>query len=41
MIAPILTIVDPNKDFVVCTNASKEVLEGVLTQEGHVICYES
>ena len=38
---PILKIVDPNKDFVVCTNASKERLGGVLTQEGHVICYES
>ena len=25
----------------VCTDASKEGLGGVLTQEGHVICYES
>ena len=40
-IAPILKIVDPNKDFVVCTDASKEGLGVVLTQEGHVICYES
>ena len=38
---PILRIVDPNKDFVVWTNATKEVLWGILTQEGHVICYES
>ena len=38
---PILRIVDPNKYFVVCTDASKEGLGGVLTQEGHVICYES
>ena len=28
---------DPNKYFVVCTDASKEGLGGVLTQEGHVI----
>jgi hypothetical protein len=39
--APILKIVDPNEDFVVCTNACKEGLGGVLTQNGHVICYES
>ena len=38
---PILKIVDPSKDFVVCTDASKEGLGGVLTQEGHVIYYES
>ena len=38
---PILRIVDPNKDFVVCTDASKDGLGGVLTREGHVICYES
>ena len=30
--APILNIVDPYKDFVVCTNACKEVLGGVLIQ---------
>ena len=34
---PILRIVDPNKYFVVCTDASKEGLGGVLTKEGHVI----
>ena len=26
---------------VVCTDARKEGVGGVLTQEGHVICYES
>ena len=39
--APILKVADPDKDFTVCINASKEELGGVLTQEGHVICYES
>ena len=39
--APILRIVDPNKDFVVCTDACNEVLGGLLMQEGHVIAYES
>ena len=39
--APILNIVDPNKIFVVCTYACKEGLGGVLTQNGHVIGYES
>ena len=34
--APILKIADPNKDFVVFTDVSKEGLGGVLTQEGHV-----
>jgi hypothetical protein len=38
---PILRIVDPNEDFVVCTNAWKEGLDGVLSQNGHVICYKS
>jgi hypothetical protein len=37
----VLKIVDPNKDFLVCTYACKEGLGGVLMQEGHVICYES
>jgi hypothetical protein len=36
-----LKIVDPNKDFLVCTNSYKEGLKGVLMQEGHVFCYES
>ena len=41
MTAPILWIVDPNGDFVVCTNASKEGLGGVLLQNDYMICYES
>ena len=39
--APILRIVDPNKDFIVCTDTCNDGLGGVLTQEGHVIAYES
>jgi hypothetical protein len=39
--APILKVADLDEDFVVCTNACKEGLSGVLTQNGHVICYES
>jgi hypothetical protein len=39
--APILKVTNPDKDFTVCVDASKEGLGGVLTQEGHVICYES
>eukprot|EP00253_Pinus_taeda_P017694 PITA_17694 len=39
--APILCIADPNKDYVVCIDASKEGLGGVLMQEGKVIAYES
>jgi hypothetical protein len=39
--ALVLKIVDPEKDFLVCTDACKEGLGGVLMQEGHVICYES
>jgi hypothetical protein len=39
--SPILRIADPNEDFVVCTNAFKEGLGGVLSQNGFVICYES
>ena len=38
---PILTIADPNKYFVVCTDANKYSLGGVLTQKGHVICYDT
>jgi hypothetical protein len=33
--APILKIVDPNENFVVCIDACKEGLGGVLTQNGH------
>jgi hypothetical protein len=36
-----LRIADPNMDFVVCTDACKEGLGGVLNQDGFVICYES
>eukprot|EP00253_Pinus_taeda_P022079 PITA_22079 len=39
--APVLSIADPNKDYVVCTNASGEGVGGVLMQEGKVIAYES
>jgi hypothetical protein len=38
---PILKVADPDKDFTVCVDASKEGIGGVLTQEGHMICYES
>jgi hypothetical protein len=39
--APVLKLVDPNEIFVVCIDACKEGLGGVLTQNGHVIEYES
>jgi hypothetical protein len=39
--APVLRIADPNEDFIVCTEAFKEGLGGVLSQNGFVICYES
>jgi hypothetical protein len=39
--APILRIADPNEDLIVYTDACKEGLGGVLTQNGFVICYES
>jgi hypothetical protein len=39
--APVLKIANPNENFVVCTDACKEGLGGVLTQNGHVIRYES
>jgi hypothetical protein len=38
---PILKVVDPNKDFTVCVDVRREGIGGVLTQDGHVICYES
>ena len=38
---PILRIADPNKDFIVCTDACNDSLGGVLIQEGHTIDYES
>jgi hypothetical protein len=39
--APILKVVDLEEDSVVCIDACKEGVGGVLTQNGHVICYES
>ena len=38
---PILKIVDPFKDFIVCTDACKEGLGGVLIQENYIVAYES
>jgi len=38
---PILSIDDPNKDYVVCTDASKEGIGGVLMKKGRVISYTS
>jgi hypothetical protein len=37
----ILRILYPNEDFVVYTDACKEGIDGVLSQNGHVVCYES
>jgi hypothetical protein len=39
--APILKLADPHKHLTVCVDVSNEGLGVVLTQEGHVICYES
>jgi hypothetical protein len=39
--APMLNIANPNKIFVVCTDACKEGFGGALMQNGHVIGYES
>jgi hypothetical protein len=39
--APILKVADPNESFVVCRYAWKEGIGGILTQNGHVIGYES
>ena len=39
--APLLKIDVPFKDFVVCTDACKEGLGGVLWQEKYVVAYES
>jgi hypothetical protein len=38
---PIPRIEDPNEDSIVCIDACKEGLGGVLTQNVFVICYES
>jgi hypothetical protein len=40
-IAPILKVSDMDANFLVCTNASKEGLGGVLMQDGRVIAYIS
>ena len=40
MTAPVLWMEDPNGGFVVCTDARKEGLGGVLLQNDHAICYE-
>jgi hypothetical protein len=39
--APMLKIIDPEADFLVCTNSCQEGLGGVLMKKGIVICYES
>ena len=39
--AQILKVVDPYKDYIVCAYASKDGLGGILSPEGHVVCYES
>jgi ribonuclease HI len=36
-----LKIADPNKDYIVYTDACKEGLGGVLRKEGFVVCYKS
>jgi hypothetical protein len=37
----VLKIANPKNDILVCTDACKEGLEGVLMQGGSVVCYES
>jgi hypothetical protein len=39
--APTLRIANPIEDFVVWTDACKAGIDGVLSQNGHVVCYES
>ena len=39
--APILAIVDPQKPFVVETDASAKAVGVVLIQDGHLVAYES
>ena len=41
MTAPVLRIADPNRDFILWIDASKEGLGGFLLQNDHAICYES
>ena len=39
--APVLNVADPLKNYTVCTDASLEGVGGVLSQQGHVVYYES
>ena len=39
--AMILRVAYPNKYYIVCTNARKEGLRGVLSHKGHLVCNES
>ena len=39
--APVLKIPDLEKDFAVCIDACDQGHGGVLTQDNHVVCYES
>ena len=39
--APVLRVASPNKEFEVCTDAGKEGVGAVLSQEGKVVAYES
>ena len=39
--APILKIENMENDFVVCTNACKHTIIGVITKYNDVVCYES
>ena len=38
---PMLNIANPDKESLVCTDACKKGLGGVLMREGQVVCYES
>jgi hypothetical protein len=37
----VLKVIDRDENFVVCTDACKEGIGGILTQNGHTICYDS
>jgi len=39
--ALVIKVADPLKNYTVCIDASLEGVGGVLSQEGHVVCYES
>ena len=39
--APVLRVADPNKELEVCTDACKEGVGAILSQEGKVVSYES